>query len=169
MYLIKRWHFQSLNPPFCPPDCTRCVSQVLIFIGKVKSESKLIFVQTSFSNLFLPKFCSFFEESACLPNEHLKEQTEKSLFRRDPKIKKNNKVKIYFSHFTFLTFKKWILHRELHQFNESDKCNANSYLRAEKLESKLICANIKEANVSTHSDNSCMKSSGHGGYEDETD
>ena len=65
----------------------------------------------------------------------------------------------------------------MHQFNESDKCNANSYLRSmvatvQKLESKLICANRKEANVSTHSDNSCMKSSGHGGYdetEDETD
>ena len=53
----------------------------------------------------------------------------------------------------------------MHQFNESDKCNANSYLRSmvatvQKLESKLICANRKEANVSTHSDNSCMKSSG---------
>ena len=30
----------------------------------------------------------------------------------------------------------------------------------QKLESKLICANTKEANVPTHSDNSCMKSSG---------
>ena len=42
----------------------------------------------------------------------------------------------------------------------------------QKLESKLICANTKEANVPTHSDNSCMKSSGHGGCEetkDETD
>ena len=49
-----------------------------------------------------------------------------------------------------------------------DKRNANSYLKSrlraisaeQKLKSKLIWANTKEANVPRLSDNSCMKSSG---------